>query len=197
MSGWRGRYLLDFAPLDSKPHPCLQTCEQKEAVLNIQQNQVVNLTELRADSGCVLTTVPPLPGNDSTPPGALPGVPQGAAGGGRRSGKQRAPRLVRRQILTCHNVRRFRSARERWWFLAISNCNASKVRAVRGSAAAASRRLHGCRTLRRGWLPCRPQHPDVVAGTEPDVPDVPLDTGCRCAAPQPHLCVLFSTVYAV
>jgi hypothetical protein len=29
--------------------------------------------------------------------------------------------------LGCHSVRKFRSARERWWFLAISNCNATKV----------------------------------------------------------------------
>jgi hypothetical protein len=29
--------------------------------------------------------------------------------------------------LGCHNSRKFRSARERWWFLAISNCNATKV----------------------------------------------------------------------
>ncbi|CAB3373468.1 Hypothetical predicted protein [Cloeon dipterum] len=29
-------------------------------------------------------------------------------------------------VITCVNDRRFRSARERWWFLAISNCNTTK-----------------------------------------------------------------------
>jgi hypothetical protein len=32
-----------------------------------------------------------------------------------------------KEWLGCHNTRKFRSARERWWFLAISNCNATKV----------------------------------------------------------------------
>ncbi|KAJ1520514.1 hypothetical protein ONE63_003637 [Megalurothrips usitatus] len=106
-----------------------KTCEQKEAVLSVAQNQVVNLTELRPDSGCVLTTEPPLPrpanGSSGTPPGPSSAGPSGGGGGGRR-GRKQAPAVVRRHILTCHNVRRFRSARERWWFLAISNCNASK-----------------------------------------------------------------------
>ncbi|CAH1163323.1 unnamed protein product [Phaedon cochleariae] len=36
-------------------------------------------------------------------------------------------RYVRRgRIVKCHNARQFRTARERWWFIAVSNCNGSK-----------------------------------------------------------------------
>lgn len=31
------------------------------------------------------------------------------------------------RFINCHNARRFRSARERWWFIAVSNCKAAKV----------------------------------------------------------------------
>ncbi|GBP42976.1 Transmembrane protein 145 [Eumeta japonica] len=31
-----------------------------------------------------------------------------------------------RYVVRCHNARRFRSARERWWFIAISNCDSDK-----------------------------------------------------------------------
>ncbi|XP_060534334.1 transmembrane protein 145-like isoform X2 [Cylas formicarius] len=30
------------------------------------------------------------------------------------------------RTVSCHNARKFRSARERWWFIAISNCNGTK-----------------------------------------------------------------------
>nr|XP_018918089.1 PREDICTED: transmembrane protein 145-like [Bemisia tabaci] len=71
-----------------------KTCEQREAVLNLGQNQVVNLTESFFGSGCSNY----YPRNDS---------------------------------ISCHNARRFRSARPRWWFIAISNCNSTKGLNVR------------------------------------------------------------------
>ncbi|CAH1099536.1 unnamed protein product [Psylliodes chrysocephalus] len=34
--------------------------------------------------------------------------------------------IRRGRTVTCHNARRFRSSRERWWFIVISNCNGAK-----------------------------------------------------------------------
>ncbi|RZC37360.1 transmembrane protein 145 [Asbolus verrucosus] len=36
------------------------------------------------------------------------------------------PQNKTNRAINCHNARKFRSARERWWFIAISNCNGNK-----------------------------------------------------------------------
>ncbi|XP_041970666.1 transmembrane protein 145-like [Aricia agestis] len=44
-----------------------------------------------------------------------------ADGGGAGAGER-----TERYVVTCRNSRRFRSARERWWFIAVSNCDSPK-----------------------------------------------------------------------
>ncbi|XP_046383046.1 transmembrane protein 145-like isoform X2 [Ischnura elegans] len=73
-----------------------KSCLEKESVLNIAQNQVINLTtELPKHSGCI----------------------ESLSGG--------------KSVWVCHNIRSFRSSRERWWFIAFSNCNSTKGLNVR------------------------------------------------------------------
>ena len=76
-----------------------QTCVLKEKVLNIEQNQIVNLTSDYHDSGCVVQK-------------------------GRSTGKGG---ITIPSTVLCKQVRRFRSSRERWWFIAVSNCKSVKV----------------------------------------------------------------------
>ena len=70
---------------------CIQTCVEKEAVLHIENHQVINLTNKYGPSGCELVPV----GDEN--------------------------------ILECSGSRSFRSARERWWYIAVSHCDNAKV----------------------------------------------------------------------
>ncbi|KAI4455349.1 zinc finger protein [Holotrichia oblita] len=40
--------------------------------------------------------------------------------------KQQNQNGVGSRTIACHNARKFRSSRERWWFIAVSNCNSTK-----------------------------------------------------------------------
>lgn len=71
-----------------------KTCDEKEAVLNTNQNQIINLTEIEFSSGCSIV-------------------------------KNHVTSQNKNYIISCHNTRRFHSARPRWWFLAVSHCNAT------------------------------------------------------------------------
>ena len=71
---------------------CIQTCVEKEAVLHIENHQVINLTNKYGPSGCELVPV----GDEN--------------------------------ILECSGSRSFRSARERWWYIAVSHCDNAKVK---------------------------------------------------------------------
>ncbi|XP_074040351.1 transmembrane protein 145 [Leptinotarsa decemlineata] len=42
------------------------------------------------------------------------------------SSHRRINYIRRGRTITCHNSRRFRSSRERWWFIAVSNCDGTK-----------------------------------------------------------------------
>jgi hypothetical protein len=71
----------------------LQSCEEKESVLQVENNQFINLTSEMVVSGCKRVTY-----NIS-----------GASA-----------------MISCKGTRNFNTARERWWFVAISNCNSTK-----------------------------------------------------------------------
>ncbi|XP_035675008.1 transmembrane protein 145-like isoform X1 [Branchiostoma floridae] len=68
------------------PHP-EKNCSSKEAVLNVNNNQVLNLTTQYVWSGCE----PVVSDDDSN-------------------------------TMTCGGGRSFQSVRERWWYIAVSNC---------------------------------------------------------------------------
>ncbi|GJQ75325.1 hypothetical protein Trydic_g23508 [Trypoxylus dichotomus] len=44
----------------------------------------------------------------------------------KRPKQQHRSNGVGSRTIACHNARKFRSSRERWWFVAVSNCNGSK-----------------------------------------------------------------------
>ena len=73
------------------------TCEEQESVLSINHRQIINLTTSFEHSGCVERRVFN-PDNFT----------------------------VNHTMIDCHYYRYFESYRERWWFIAISNCNSKK-----------------------------------------------------------------------
>lgn len=74
------------------------TCEEKEAVLSINHNQIINLTRDYEYSGCEERHIY---NEDNV--------------------------TLNSTVVDCSYYRYFESARERWWFIAVSNCNSKKV----------------------------------------------------------------------
>ncbi|XP_040566711.1 transmembrane protein 145 [Lepeophtheirus salmonis] len=70
----------------------LDTCREKESVLQVEDNQFINLTTKMVVSGCHQVT---------------------------NSNKSSVS-------MHCKGTRNFKTVRERWWFVAISNCNSTK-----------------------------------------------------------------------
>ncbi|RZF40950.1 hypothetical protein LSTR_LSTR013205 [Laodelphax striatellus] len=78
-----------------------KTCEQKESVLSRRQNQIILLTSSDGSAGCYHVS------------------------NSNNSGNKKM------FTISCQNSRRFRSARERWWFIAVSSCNSTKGLSMR------------------------------------------------------------------
>ncbi|XP_025018204.1 transmembrane protein 145 isoform X2 [Tetranychus urticae] len=72
------------------------TCEEKEGVLSMENGQVINLTSEYVYSNCHLQEIFDENTNETT------------------------------KFYRCSHYRVFQSARERWWFIAVSNCQSKK-----------------------------------------------------------------------
>ncbi|CAH1797967.1 unnamed protein product, partial [Owenia fusiformis] len=90
--------LLYFDDEDQWPavYKTSKTCQQKLAVLKPENNQVINLSLRYAWSGCAIEN------------------------------KTWAATGVKQEQYVCSGGRSFRSVRERWWFIAVSNCESTK-----------------------------------------------------------------------
>lgn len=79
-----------------------QSCNEKEKVLKIEFNQIINLTQdvtqypATHSSGCKLQNFTNEEGKEET-------------------------------WYNCSHYRKFQSGRERWWFIALDNCMSTKV----------------------------------------------------------------------
>ncbi len=71
----------------------LNSCREKESVLQIENNQFINLTSEMMVSGCHRV--------DYNITGAA-------------------------SVIRCNGTRNFNTARDRWWYVALSNCNSNK-----------------------------------------------------------------------
>ena len=85
-----------------------QTCIEKESVLRKENHQVINLTTEYVWAGCRLTKL-----DNTNEFDMIGGIITGDT-----------------QKYSCQASRSFRSARERWWYIVLDNCNADKVGGV-------------------------------------------------------------------
>jgi len=108
----------------------MKSCRAKESVLSIRHNQVINLTTDWSGGGCTerilydyefkSDQIPmdsdntkdsrqdSLEGNSNSSSAALLSQDKGTI------------------VITCRSNRTFASQRERWWYIAVSNCDSNK-----------------------------------------------------------------------